>query len=151
MYNKGISMCKIYENNLKNTCIKGGKGLGSIIVEKIEKESILSKVRNVRNNEGRLVGINGYVDGEGKNIVIYTLEYNDIREHLHIKGEDELPTITDIYKGAQWFEEEIQEMMPVKFQGLKASNRLFLPEEFEEGEGQILIMPLEELRKLKDN
>lgn len=124
--------------------------MGKIVVETIEKESILLKVKNVRDKEGRLVAINGYVDGQGKNVVVYTLEYEDIREHLHIKDEDELPTVTTIYKGAQWFEEEIQEMMPVKFEGLKASNRLFLPEEFEAGEGQILIMPLEELKKLKD-
>jgi Ni,Fe-hydrogenase III component G len=125
--------------------------LGKIVVEITEKEAILSKVKNVREKDGRLVAINGYVDGEGKNVVVYTLEYDDIREHLHIKDVNELPTITTVYNGAQWFEEEIQEMMPVKFQGLNASNRLFLPEEFKDGEGQILIMPLDELKKLKDN
>ena len=61
-----------------------------------------------------------------------------------------ISTVTNIYKGAQWFEEEIQEMMPLKFEGLIFSGRLFLPEEFKEGEGQILIMPLNELKKLKD-
>ena len=42
-------------------------------------------------------------------------------------------------------------MMPLKFEGLIFTGRLFLPEEFKEGEGQILIMPLNELKKLKDN
>ena len=42
-------------------------------------------------------------------------------------------------------------MMPLKFEGLIFSGRLFLPEEFKEGEGQILIMPLNELKKLKGN
>ena len=40
--------------------------------------------------------------------------------------------------------------MPVKFVGLNAGNRLFLPEEFKEGNGQILVLPLDELKKLKD-
>lgn len=124
--------------------------MGKIITQTIEKEEILLKVKDVRNREGRVVAINGYIDSEDKMVVVYTLEYSDVREHLHIKGENELPTITGIYKGAQWFEEEIQEMLPIRFNGLKASNRLFLPDEFKDGEGQILVIPLEELKKLKD-
>ena len=34
--------------------------------------------------------------------------------------------------------------------GLNRSGRLFLPEEFKDGEGQILVMPLKELKKLKE-
>ena len=125
--------------------------MGNIIVEEIQKNDIVSKVQEVRDKGGRLVAINGYVDAEKNNIVVYTLEYDDVRRHYHVKGENLLPTVTNVYKGAQWFEEEIQEMMPVEFEGLVFSGRLFLPEEFKEGEGQILIMPLNELKKLKDN
>ena len=125
--------------------------MGNIIVEEIQKNDIVSKVQEVRDKGGRLVAINGYVDAEKNNIVVYTLEYDDVRRHYHVKGENLLPTVTNVYKGAQWFEEEIQEMMPVEFGGLVFSGRLFLPEEFKDGEGQILIMPLNELKKLKDN
>ena len=124
--------------------------MGRIIIEEIQKTEIISKVQEARNNGGRLVAINGYVDKDKNNVVVYTLEYHDVRKHYHVKGENKLPTITTIYKGAQWFEEEIQEVMPLKFDGLVFSGRLFLPEEFKEGEGQILIMPLDELKKLKD-
>ena len=124
--------------------------MGRIIIEEIQKTEIISKVQEARNNGGRLVAINGYVDKDKNNVVVYTLEYDDVRKHYHVIGENELPTITTIYKGAQWFEEEIQEVMPLKFDGLVFSGRLFLPEEFKEGEGQILIMPLDELKKLKD-
>ena len=112
--------------------------MGSITVEEIQKKDIVSKVQDVRDKGGRLVAINGYVDAEKNNIVVYTLEYDDVRRHYHVKGENLLPTVTNVYKGAQWFEEEIQEMMPVEFEGLVFSGRLFLPEEFKDGEGQIL-------------
>ena len=125
--------------------------MGSITVEEIQKKDIVSKVQDVRDKGGRLVAINGYVDAEKNNVVVYTLEYDEVRRHYHVKGENILPTVTNVYKGAQWFEEEIQEMMPVEFEGLVFSGRLFLPEEFKDGEGQILIMPLNELKKLKDN
>ena len=133
-----------------------------IITEKISKDEIVKKVREVREKEGRLVAINGYVNKEKSNVILgreiinlygkdYTLEYDEFRKHYHIEGENILPTITNIYIGAQWFEEEIQEVMPVKFEGLVFSGRLFLPDEFKEGQGQILIMPLNELKKLKNN
>ena len=122
-----------------------------IITEKISKDEIVKKIREVREKEGRLVAINGYVNKEKSNIIVYTLEYDEFRKHYHIEGENILPTITNIYKGAQWFEEEIQEVMPVNFEGLVFSGRLFLPDEFKEGQGQILIMPLNELKKLKNN
>ena len=125
--------------------------MGSITVEEIQKKDIVSKVQDVRDKGGRLVAINGYVDAEKNNVVVYTLEYDEVRRHYHVKGENILPTVTNVYKGAQWFEEEIQEMMPLKFEGLIFSGRLFLPDEFKDGEGQILIMPLNELKKLKDN
>lgn len=124
--------------------------MNKITIEEITKEEIISKVKEVREKLGRLVAINGYVDKDKNNIVVYTLEYDNFRKHYYIQGETILPTVTNIYKGAQWFEEEIQEVMPLKFEGLIFSGRLFLPEEFKEGEGQILIMPLNELKKLKD-
>lgn len=125
--------------------------MGNITVEEIQKDDIVSKVQEVRDKGGRLVAINGYIDAKKNNVVVYTLEYDEVRKHYHVKGENVLPTVTNIYKGAQWFEEEIQEMMSLKFEGLIFSGRLFLPEEFKAGEGQILIMPLNELKKLKDN
>ena len=124
--------------------------MGNNIINEISKENLLTIVKNIRDKGGRLVAINGYVNKEKTNIVVYTLEYDDVREQYRIVGEDTIPTLTNIYKGAQWFEEEIQEMMPVKFDGLEFSGRLFLPDEFKNGEGQILIMTLEELKKLKD-
>ena len=72
--------------------------MGRIIIEEIQKTEIISKVQEARNNGGRLVAINGYVDKDKNNVVVYTLEYDDVRKHYHVKGENELPTITTIYK-----------------------------------------------------
>lgn len=124
--------------------------MGNIIKRLIEKDELINELKSNLNKSGRLVCINGYLDEEGKPIIVYTVEYDDNREILKLVNEDEIPTATDVYKGAAWFEEEIEEMMPVKFSGLKRSNRLFLPEEFKNGEGKILVLPLEELKKLKD-
>lgn len=117
----------------------------------IEPAELTTYARWVKDKGGRLVAINGYINDNNENIVAYTFEYEDLRETAFIRNVNEIPTLTNDYKGAaQWFEEEIEEVMKVKFIGLEKSGRLFLPEEFKEGEGQILVMPLDELKKLKD-
>ena len=70
--------------------------MGKITVEEIKKKDIVLKVQEVRDKGGRLVAINGYVDKEKNNVVVYTLEYDDVRKHYHVKGEKSLPTVTNI-------------------------------------------------------
>lgn len=125
--------------------------MGKIIKRLIEKDKLIDELaENIKNN-GRLVCINGYIGEEGQMVVVYTVEHDEVREILKLADQREIPTATSIYKGAAWFEEEIEEVMPVKFIGLKRSERLFLPAEFKNGEGKILVLPLNELKKLKDS
>jgi len=59
-----------------------------------------------------------------------------------------LPSIEPVYDlAAQWAEREITELIGVTFEGLDTSKRLFMPDNLLEGNGQILVMPLAELRK----
>lgn len=125
--------------------------MAKIIKKSIEKDKLINELEKNLKNNGRLVCINGYVNEEGQMIVIYTIEHDEVREMIKLEDEREIPTATSIYIGAAWFEEEIEEVMPVKFIGLKRSERLFLPEEFKNGEGKILVLPLNELKKLKDS
>ncbi len=122
--------------------------MGKIIKRSIEKDKLINELETNVKNGGRLVCINGYVNEDGQMIVVYTIEHDEIREILKLEDQSEIPTATSIYIGAAWFEEE---MMPVKFIGLKRSGRLFLPDEFKSGEGKILVLPLNELKKLKDS
>ena len=125
--------------------------MGKIIKRAIEKDKLLNELETNIKSGGRLVCINGYINEEEQMVVIYTIEHDEVREILKLENQREIPTSTSIYIGAAWFEEEIEEMMPVKFIGLKRSGRLFLPDELKSGEGKILVLPLNELKKLKDN
>ena len=125
--------------------------MGKIIKRSIEKDKLINELETNVKNGGRLVCINGYVNEDVQMIVVYTIEHDEIREILKLEDQSEIPTATSIYIGAAWFEEEIEEVMPVKFIGLKRSGRLFLPNEFKSGEGKILVLPLNELKKLKDS
>ena len=102
--------------------------MGKIIKRAIEKDKLLNELETNIKSGGRLVCINGYINEEGQMMVIYTIEHDEVREILKLEDQREIPTATSIYIGAAWFEEEIEEMMPVKFIGLKRSGRLFLPD-----------------------
>lgn len=122
----------------------------NVLKEEIDVNTLMDIVKKNKQLKGRLVALNGYINEEKQNTLVYTFEFNDSRKSYFIKNVEEVPTITKVYKGASWFEEEIEEMMPIKFNGLHRKGRLFLPEEFSVGEGQILIMPLNELKKYKE-
>ncbi|MFD3157454.1 NADH-quinone oxidoreductase subunit C [Haloimpatiens sp. FM7330] len=113
----------------------------------ISKDEIIPLAQKMLEEKRRLVIMNGYVDKEGNNIIVYNYEIDDRLVTYMCKGEKKLPSITHIYGGsAQWCEEEICEMMPIDFEGLKKGDRLFLPDDFD-GSGQILVVPLNELKK----
>lgn len=120
-------------------------------VIEITKDQIIPIAKKMLNEKRRLVVINGYVDKEGNNVIVYTFDVDGTMVSYSCKGEQSYPSITNIYGGsAQWCEEEICEMMPVSFEGLKKQNRLFLPDDFT-GSGQILVVPMEDLKKSVQN
>lgn len=114
----------------------------------ITPEEIVSTAKKLFDEKRRLVIMNGYVDEEGKYCTAYNYDIDgDIVTYLCKNDLPAFESITPIYGGsAQWCEEEICEMMPVSFDGLEKSGRLFLPDDFD-GSGQILVLPLSELKK----
>lgn len=111
------------------------------------KEELIPTAEKMFEEKRRLVIMNGYVNKEGENVIAYNFDIDgNIRTYI-CKGYNKLPSLVPIYKGsAQWCEEEICEMMPMEFEGLEKGDRLFLPDDFD-GSGQILVVPMSELKK----
>ena len=52
--------------------------------------------------------------------------------HVPVDAESpHCPSITDLYRGAEWHEREAHEMFGVHFEGHPGLTNLFLPEDFE--------------------
>lgn len=114
----------------------------------IRKSEIVALAKKMKKAGKRLLMIQGYVDKEGQNVVCYQYEMGNCVESYFVKGESELPTISHIYDlSAAWPEEELFELMGMKFDGLKMKGRLFLPDTMLEGKGHIIVSPLSELRE----
>lgn len=116
-----------------------------IQLTKAEVVSVAEKMRS----EGRLlVMIHGHLEADGTPVVSY--DYDDGANLLsyEVRGESVLPTISHVYdQAAAWAEREINELMAISFEGLDCSQRLFMPDNMLDGQGQILVTPLNELRE----
>ena len=114
----------------------------------ITKEEIRPTAQRMRDANVHLAMIHGFINDDGKPNVSYEYEVGPAIESYTVDGESVLPTISDIYDlGAEWPERELQELMEIRFEGLDNDERLFMPDTMFEGQGQILVTPMEELIK----
>ncbi|NLC72189.1 MAG: NADH-quinone oxidoreductase subunit C [Ruminococcaceae bacterium] len=115
----------------------------------ITKDEIVPIALKMRHEGKFLVMIQGYLQTDGQTNISYDYAVDPVIESYYVVGETDLPSIADIYdEAARWPEIELHELLNINFEGLDVSRRLFLPEDMlvTEGKGQILVMPLSELR-----
>ncbi len=116
----------------------------------IGKDQIVPVAERMRKAGNYLVMVHAFLDKNGQIDISYDYAVDPAIESYHVVGEMKVPSIGDIYDtAATWPEREINEIFGVEFEGLDVSKRLFLPEDMLEtqGKGQIMVMPLSELRE----
>ena len=114
----------------------------------ITKDQIVPVAKKMREDGVQLIMIHGYRDNDGAPVISYEYSMGPMVDSYEVRGEEVLPSIEAIYDlAAQWPEREITELIGVTFEGLDTSKRLFMPDNLLEGNGQILVLPLSELRK----
>ena len=116
----------------------------------IAKDQVVPVAEKMRAQGVQLIMIHGYIDNDGTPVISYEYSMGPMVDSYEVRGEHVLPSIEPVYDlAAQWAEREITELIGVTFEGLDTSKRLFMPDNLLEGNGQILVMPLSELRKAK--
>ena len=116
----------------------------------ISKDEIVPTAERMRRDGRYLVMIHGFINKEGQMDVSYDYAVDPAIKSYHVVGETVLPSIAPVYDtAAEWPERELNELFAIEFEGLDVSQRLFLPEDMLEtqGKGQIMVMPLSELRQ----
>jgi len=115
----------------------------------ITKDQIVPIAEKMRKEGRLLVMIHGFINEGGLMDVSWDYAVDPVVESYHVIGETSFPSIESIYDvAAAWPERELNEIFALEFEGLDTSKRLFLPEDMLEtqGKGQIMVMPLSELR-----
>ena len=116
----------------------------------ISKDQIVPIAEKMRKEGRLLVMIHGFINEEGLMDVSWDYAVDPVIESYHVVVETSFPSIESIYDvAAAWPERELNEIFAIEFEGLDTSKRLFLPEDMLEtqGKGQIMVMPLSELRE----
>lgn len=114
----------------------------------ITRDQIVPTAEKMRAEGRLLVLIHGHLESDETPVVSY--DYDDGANLLsyEVRGESSLPTVSHIYDAAAaWAEREIHELLPITFEGLDCSQRLFLPDSMLEGQGQITVTSLKDLRE----
>lgn len=112
----------------------------------ITKEDVIPTAERMRAAGVALAMIHGFINDEGKPNISYEYEVGNGIESYTVDGESVLPSISGIYDlGAEWAEREICELMEMTFEGLDTSKRLFMPDNMLDGQGQIIVTPMDEL------
>ena len=115
-------------------------------INPIEKDQIVPVAEKMKKEGIFLVMIHGFKNKEGKVVVTYDYAVDPAIESYHVVVEDSIPTISHIYDtAASWPEREINELMDMTFEGLDTSKRLFMPDNMLDGQGQILVTPMDQL------
>ncbi len=114
----------------------------------ITKDQIRPTAQKMRDAGVTLAMIHAFFEDDGKFNISYEYETEGGIDSYFVSDTGTLPSISDIYDlGAEWPEREINELMGLEFEGLDTSKRLFLPETMIEGQGQILVTPMDQLIK----
>ena len=114
----------------------------------ITPEEIVPTAEKMWAENRLLIMIHGHMEKDGTPVVSY--DYDDGANVLsyEVRGHATLPTISHIYDAAaQWAERDVAELVPITFEGLDCSQRLFMPDNLLSGQGQITVTPLNVLRE----
>ena len=114
----------------------------------ITPEEIVPTAEKMRAENRLLIMIHGHMEKDGTPVVSY--DYDDGANVLsyEVRGHATVPTISHIYDAAaQWAERDVAELVPITFEGLDCSQRLFMPDNLLIGQGQITVTPLNVLRE----
>lgn len=75
-----------------------------------------------------------YIDPEVRTKVVYWLHNPDnlkrIRVVLYLKREEKLPSVTDLWEGADWFERELYDLFGILIENHPEIKRILMPDDW---------------------
>lgn len=106
----------------------------------VEKERIADVVRFLKDEQqfaylSDVGGVDRFTDDD-RFEVFYNLVSFQQRKRIRLKvrvdeGDLTVPTITNVYRAANWNEREVYDMLGIRFDGHPDMRRMFMPEDFE--------------------
>ncbi|MFG1449132.1 MAG: NADH-quinone oxidoreductase subunit C [Thermoplasmataceae archaeon] len=100
-------------------------------VMKVAKENLLALLSDLKDNGFTHLSLITGVDRKSKLEVVYHLHNMNKNEYVVVKTEtldERVPSVTSLFKSADWDEREQYDLMGIVFEGHPNLKRLFLPD-----------------------
>ncbi len=100
-------------------------------VLKVAKENLLALLSDLKDNGFTHLSLITGVDRKSKLEVVYHLHNLSKNEYVEVKTEtlgERVPSVTSLFKSADWDEREQYDLMGIVFEGHPNLKRLFLPD-----------------------
>jgi len=130
-------LIKVIEERFKDKIEEVSRFRGEVSVT-VKKESLKEFLRFLKNDErfkmDMLVDLTAvdYLGREPRFQVVYHLRSLSLKHNLRVKcwaSNEEVPTVRDLWKTAEWTEREVYEMFGIKFSG-RELKKLLLPQKY---------------------
>jgi NADH-quinone oxidoreductase subunit C len=98
---------------------------------KVAKENLLALLSDLKDNGFTHLSLITGVDRKSKLEVVYHLHNMNKNEYVVVKTEtldERVPSVTSLFKSADWDEREQYDLMGIVFEGHPNLKRLFLPD-----------------------
>ena len=136
---KTIEAVQHLKANLGNVIVEEIEFLGETTIEVLEEN--LKKVLLFLKNDPQtgyevlmdLTGVD-YLVPKKRTKVVYWLHnptnYERLRVIIYVDRDDSLPSVTDLWKGANWYERELYDLFGVLFDGHPDLTRILMPDDW---------------------
>jgi NADH-quinone oxidoreductase subunit C len=122
-------------NEIKNMIENTTEFRGETTIE-VRKEYLKQALTVLKKNYEVLMDLSGvdYLEPMKMTKVFYWLHnpknYERIRVVVYVERDGSLPTVTDLWRGANWFERELYDLFGVKFEGHPHLTRILMPDDW---------------------
>lgn len=135
---KALTAADLLKNRMPDAILSEVNFMDEVTLQ-VKKEHLKEILRYLKNSEAQfevlmdLTGVD-YIVPFKRTKVVYWLhnpyDYQRIRITVFVERDETLPSVCDLWEGADWYERELYDLFGVKFEGHPDLKRILMPDDW---------------------